>query len=1020
MDDFLTALAGYGISGSISSTGVMTVNGTYDGWITNTTGGIQNLGINSAWTSSTATTITGKTSPSSQRQRTITTTMDMTTTFADLGLAAGTATVQYGGKSHVISMASTSTMDDFLTALAGYGISGSISSTGVMTLQGTYDGWITNTTGGIQNLGINSAWSSSTTTTITGKTSVSTQLTCKTNPIMDKSIKMVNLQDSSGNSLGITTGSYYIYEDGVRTTHEITEDTTVNDFMAEIANYGLIADTAQDGAIAVSGHKASYMATSALGSGRNSNVVDILFSTWNFNNVYNSNNLDIPTPIVESITRDTKLSNIAEASETRDGEFKEGLITILRNGVQTHLYVNSSDTVGTFLDELSMYGFESVINDKGQIIIKNTGDSKLQAYYNSSQASNILDIIGSNEADWIVTKSYNSAVQNVITYEDVYKNANESTKLSDVARITNLDTNNQTATTDALLSSLTGKLEVLVDGETNYITVNKDETIGALLEKFRAMGLEADISGGKITIHSGYKDMAISTPSDGSKIVANGILSFNQDIGGYVSSSEKIISTTYEDRSISAADWANGNTKLSAMNISSGTLSIYRNGERAKINVSSNDTFNDLLNKIHAKLADVQMSFEDGYLVLSSEQGQVTAGASNDTSNFASITGIKTNDEGKVVSTRELYTVDHDAVVTKAGLFRNGTVTQGTFIVGDQEITIGANTTIDEIITAINSSETSRARAYWDSFEGKLVIQSRNTGNMYVNIEAGTSNFTDVLGFTSAVTDSNGTYSALNTGAQTIGSNAKIHIDGATYTANTNTIGSDVTRIAGLTLNLKEVTEGEEVVLKVERDKEALADVVEDVVTAYNDLMTGVDEAIATGGDLADQTTLKMIRNQLRSYMTSAMSGLSVYRNMDAIGISVNQAVGSNISTKTSDIVTLNFDRDKFYEKYADNPYAMKSLLVGDWNMVNGNLTLTNGGVLSKIEELIESSLAGVSGYFDTQNASYNNQISTLNKQIAKANQEVARYREMLENKFSSMDMLIAQMQEQYQSFLKS
>ena len=98
----------------------------------------------------------------------------------------------------------------------------------------------------------------------------------------------------------------------------------------------------------------------------------------------------------------------------------------------------------------------------------------------------------------------------------------------------------------------------------------------------------------------------------------------------------------------------------------------------------------------------------------------------------------------------------------------------------------------------------------------------------------------------------------------------------------------------------------------------------------------------------------------------------------------------------------------------------MKSLLVGDWNMVNGNLTLTNGGVLSKIEELIESSLAGVSGYFDTQNASYNNQISTLNKQIAKANQEVARYREMLENKFSSMDMLIAQMQEQYQSFLKS
>ena len=75
---------------------------------------------------------------------------------------------------------------------------------------------------------------------------------------------------------------------------------------------------------------------------------------------------------------------------------------------------------------------------------------------------------------------------------------------------------------------------------------------------------------------------------------------------------------------------------------------------------------------------------------------------------------------------------------------------------------------------------------------------------------------------------------------------------------------------------------------------------------------------------------------------------------------------------------------------------------------------------MSKVEELLESALASVSGYFDAQNASYNNQISNLNEKITKANQEVTRYKEMLEAKFKSMDMLVAQMQAQYSSFLKS
>ena len=57
----------------------------------------------------------------------------------------------------------------------------------------------------------------------------------------------------------------------------------------------------------------------------------------------------------------------------------------------------------------------------------------------------------------------------------------------------------------------------------------------------------------------------------------------------------------------------------------------------------------------------------------------------------------------------------------------------------------------------INSSEDSNATAYWDSINAQLVIKSRTTGAALINIEAGTSNFTDILGFTQSEWNADGT-----------------------------------------------------------------------------------------------------------------------------------------------------------------------------------------------------------------------------------------------------------------------
>ena len=196
-----------------------------------------------------------------------------------------------------------------------------------------------------------------------------------------------------------------------------------------------------------------------------------------------------------------------------------------------------------------------------------------------------------------------------------------------------------------------------------------------------------------------------------------------------------------------------------------------------------------------------------------------------------------------------MYSVNSASKITTAGLFRRDDVTEGTFIIGDATFTIDENTTMQNLISQINSSEDANAVAYWDSVDGRLVLTSRTTGSSFINVEAGTSNFTDVMGYTTTTRQADGITvdkTKLDIGAQEVGENAVFTINGTTYSSTSNTIESDISRITGVTINLKGLSEeGETVTLTVERDKETLANAVSDVVDAYNALIENVDKEVA-------------------------------------------------------------------------------------------------------------------------------------------------------------------------------
>ena len=245
--------------------------------------------------------------------------------------------------------------------------------------------------------------------------------------------------------------------------------------------------------------------------------------------------------------------------------------------------------------------------------------------------------------------------------------------------------------------------------------------------------------------------------------------------------------------------------------------------------------------------------------------------------------------------------------------------------------------------------------------------------------------------------------------SQTLGNNASFSINGTNFSSSSNIITSDVSRIQGLTLNLKSATPGQAVTVTISQDTEVVTEALGEFVDAYNELIENVDNELSSTGALKDQSTLKFIRQQIRNLLVNTFDGATTFKNLAALGISTTNANAANIST--SDVEYLYFDPDKFMEGYNKDSESVKNMLVGSDE---------TPGILLQIENIVENALATGTGYFSSADKSYSQTITSINEKIRKANASIEAYRARLEAKFQSMDMLISNMQNQYNSFMTS
>ncbi len=500
----------------------------------------------------------------------------------------------------------------------------------------------------------------------------------------------------------------------------------------------------------------------------------------------------------------------------------------------------------------------------------------------------------------------------------------------------------------------------------------------------------------------------------------NGAISSNEDIftatastsairQSYNISVQRLATMTKATSTECVSSVADDSTSLANIGITNGTLTVFVDGVKKCISIEDGDTIGSL--KVDLASIGINANIdEDGILTLAPQDPDKTidVGSTTDTTNIVSLTGLSRQDDETYKSTIALYKANAGSRLTDVNAGFNEQITAGTFTIGNATFNITADTTLSSLINSINNNEDAQANAYWDETTGKLNITSTKEGSSYINIEAGTSNFTDVMKLTESTRDSEGNIltSIMYTDAQVLGQNAEFTINGTTMNSTTNTVTSDVSRIAGVTLNLKRVSTEDDgdTTLRIEQDSESLKEAVKSFVSAYNDAIKQINDVTASGADLQRETSLTSLKNTLRSYANgSNSSNGGAYKMLSELGISTAKADGSNLSTDTD---TLTFDEKAFQEALDKDPASVEAILGND------------NGIFAQMENTIEMSLKAVSGYFDVKTSTLDSEIKKTQEKIKKQQEKITTYRAQLEKKFSTMETLISQMQQNYSSFL--
>ena len=464
--------------------------------------------------------------------------------------------------------------------------------------------------------------------------------------------------------------------------------------------------------------------------------------------------------------------------------------------------------------------------------------------------------------------------------------------------------------------------------------------------------------------------------------------------------------------------------------ITSGTLDIEIGGEKISIDMSQigSDFGNEAKDNASLILDAINKEIETNHTNLKDkiDKGEITISLNSSGNglmfNDASGGTIKVEANNvKLQASQGTSAVDTDLGFVKTSVGGDETLTEmkiaagaltGVFTINGEKFDLSqltnANNTAEQnraaILNAINSNSTLQSAGI-KAEEGKngaisLVGKSVTIGAEGADASEQTKVLDSIGMVAGSYTSSQGLLDKMDITNIQKAQDAKLTYNGIPIERDTNNI-DDI--VSGLSLELTSITEtGKDVIVRIARDDEGIAEEVQAFVESYNEMynklqeLTKYDAETEISGVFNGNSEIRSITRQLNAIINSTdANGTSLVK----YGVYMNEDG------------TLTFEQDTFNTAFQEDPDAAVEFFRSSTTTSKGQ-TIETDGVFTKLRDTMDSLITGSNSTLKILETTLINEQKTLNEDKTSTQESIDTKYEIMAEKWSAYDQMIAQMQQ--------
>ncbi|MHB8620193.1 MAG: flagellar filament capping protein FliD [Chloroflexota bacterium] len=500
--------------------------------------------------------------------------------------------------------------------------------------------------------------------------------------------------------------------------------------------------------------------------------------------------------------------------------------------------------------------------------------------------------------------------------------------------------------------------------------------VQALQADASTLSLQATIGAKKLTFGGASGTFATGTASS-SAVNGSFQLQIDQLASNTTATSTGSIGTPVVGTDTVVGDFKTGTS------ITAGTFTV----DGHQVSITTGETFSALFSDISTQTGGSVSASLVGDQIQLTSASSITLGSGGDTSNFLAVTKLAGQPSGTTITSGPVGVANATAVLDSGNI--NGLTSTPSGSINVNGVTINYNTTTDtlnDVLDRVNSSAAGVTATYSPNSD-TVTFTSSQTGNTDISLADTSGNLLASLKVTSS-------------SAHTLGNSAKYEVNnGPAQYSLTNTVNSIQ---PGVNLTFQGTTGGAPITVTVGQDTSTAEKAINTLVTDYNTVQstiaqyTAYDSVTNTAGLLLGDPTVEGLQAQLNNGLFiangSSLGLASGFQDVGSIGLNTGP-IGSAPGTTNS----VQFSTTTFESAMSSNPAAVSNLVTtvfGSFNKMAMGLTAPGG----QIDNAIQSE---------------NSLIQSYQTDINNQNLIVQQQQNFLNQEFTSMETMLAQIQSQ-------